>query len=240
MRIAYPMHPVREEENLNRFTTTKQIEDVMKVLLSSMEEKKSYMAARNNLERNGQKDIKTIEMWNNHVNVTLGRYTEALNVVLVEMFVKGLKNEIKMIEKQAIETITFEDMVKKVSKMLRYNSNKPEADKTPRQDGRTVALVFSIMINEETCKRIVLIGGVTSTRISNQELPVNVHNTITNNSNNVRELQYFKCGNYRHKTIKCNNELTCFTYSRTGHLSRDCNTPKYTICGKYRHSNHIC
>ena len=65
-----------------------------------------------------------------------------------------------MIGKQVVETIKLEDAVKKTSKMLRYNSNKPNTDSNPKQDGKTVALVFNITINEKTCKHIVSMGGI--------------------------------------------------------------------------------
>ena len=162
---------------------------------------------------------------------------------MVETFVKGLKNKkvrVKMIGKQVVETIKFEDAVKKASKMLRYNSNKPNADKIPKQDERTVAPVFSITIDKETCERIVSTEEITSMRIGNQESTANVHNMITNNNNGVEGLQCFKCGNYGHKAVDCNNKLTCFACSRMGHLSKDCDTPKCTICGKYGHSNSTC
>ena len=124
--------------------------------------------------------------------------------------------------------------------MLRYNSNKPDTDKTPKQDRRTVAPVFSIMIDKETCECIVSTGGITSTKIGNQGSTANVHNTITNNNNEIGELQCFKCGNYEHKVVDCNNKLTCFACGRTGHLLKDCDTLKCTVCEKYGHSSSIC
>ena len=64
----------------NGFMTTKQIENVIEVLLSSMEEKNLYIVAQNDLERNRQKDNESIEMWSNRISVTLNKYVENSNV----------------------------------------------------------------------------------------------------------------------------------------------------------------